>query len=92
MQRNRGQFTSSKSKAEDAISGVTSSEGSPNWGSVEGRPPSAAEYDLPHFCCYTLINIIVQVSLPYNGIKYDQLTTSVFFCFLFFFSFFLSKF
>ncbi|KAJ4763636.1 GATA transcription factor 28 [Rhynchospora pubera] len=43
MQRNRGQFTSSKSKAEDAVSGVTSSEGSPNWGSVEGRPPSAAE-------------------------------------------------
>ncbi|KAJ3698698.1 hypothetical protein LUZ61_002403 [Rhynchospora tenuis] len=43
MQRNRGQFTSSKSKAEEAASGVTSSEGSPNWGSVEGRPPSAAE-------------------------------------------------
>lgn len=43
MQRNRGQFTSSKSKGEDGISGVTSSEGSPNWGSVEGRPPSAAE-------------------------------------------------
>ncbi|KAF3325572.1 GATA transcription factor 28-like protein [Carex littledalei] len=44
MQRNRGQFTSSKSKGEDAVSGVTCSETSPNnWGSVEGRPPSAAE-------------------------------------------------
>ncbi|KAF2943064.1 gATA transcription factor 17 isoform X1 [Oryza sativa Japonica Group] len=43
MQRNRGQFTSSKSKAEEATSVITSSEGSPNWGAVEGRPPSAAE-------------------------------------------------
>uniref|UniRef100_A0A0E0JVI6 Tify domain-containing protein n=1 Tax=Oryza punctata TaxID=4537 RepID=A0A0E0JVI6_ORYPU len=43
MQRNRGQFTSSKSKAEEATSAITSSEGSPNWGAVEGRPPSAAE-------------------------------------------------
>ncbi|KAG8058106.1 hypothetical protein GUJ93_ZPchr0002g23477 [Zizania palustris] len=43
MQRNRGQFTSSKSKAEEATSTVTSPDGSPNWGAVEGRPPSAAE-------------------------------------------------
>ncbi|KAG8069755.1 hypothetical protein GUJ93_ZPchr0006g43234 [Zizania palustris] len=43
MQRNRGQFTSSKSKSEEATSTVTSSDGSPNWGAVEGRPPSAAE-------------------------------------------------
>uniref|UniRef100_A0A0D9VC86 CCT domain-containing protein n=1 Tax=Leersia perrieri TaxID=77586 RepID=A0A0D9VC86_9ORYZ len=43
MQRNRGQFTSSKSKADEATSSVTSPEGLPNWGAVEGRPPSAAE-------------------------------------------------
>uniref|UniRef100_J3L9K5 Tify domain-containing protein n=1 Tax=Oryza brachyantha TaxID=4533 RepID=J3L9K5_ORYBR len=50
MQRNRGQFTSSKSKADEATSTVTSSEGSPNWGAVEGRPPSAAEC---HHCGIT---------------------------------------
>ncbi|XP_072953111.1 GATA transcription factor 20-like [Typha angustifolia] len=43
MQRNRGQFTSSKSKPEDATSVVTSSDGSPQWGAVEGRPASASE-------------------------------------------------
>lgn len=44
MQRNRGQFTSSKPKGDEATSELTASDGSPNWGSVEGRPPSAAEY------------------------------------------------
>uniref|UniRef100_A0A0E0LF62 CCT domain-containing protein n=1 Tax=Oryza punctata TaxID=4537 RepID=A0A0E0LF62_ORYPU len=43
MQRNRGQFTSSKPKGDEATSELTASDGSPNWGSVEGRPPSAAE-------------------------------------------------
>uniref|UniRef100_A0A0D9WTQ4 Tify domain-containing protein n=1 Tax=Leersia perrieri TaxID=77586 RepID=A0A0D9WTQ4_9ORYZ len=43
MQRNRGQFTSSKTKGDEATSELTASDGSPNWGSVEGRPPSAAE-------------------------------------------------
>ncbi|WOL19761.1 GATA transcription factor 17-like [Canna indica] len=42
MQRNRGQFTSSKSKPEDANSGVTNSEGNQRWGAIEGRPPSSA--------------------------------------------------
>ncbi|CAL9041609.1 unnamed protein product [Musa banksii] len=42
MQRNRGQFTSSKSKPEDATSSVTNCEGIQRWGSIEGRPPSAA--------------------------------------------------
>lgn len=60
MQRNRGQFTSSKSKGEDAVSGVTCPETSPNnWGSVEGRPPSAAEYDYISLLFYLLIKIIV---------------------------------
>lgn len=64
MQRNRGQFTSSKSKGEDAVSGVTCSETSPNnWGSVEGRPPSAAEYDSISLLFYLLIKIILQVPL-----------------------------
>lgn len=43
MQRNRGQFTSSKPKGDEATSELTASDGSPNWGSVEGQPPSAAE-------------------------------------------------
>ncbi|KAL6603553.1 hypothetical protein ACP70R_043914 [Stipagrostis hirtigluma subsp. patula] len=43
MQRNRGQFTSSKPKPDEATSELTTADGSPNWGSVEGRPPSAAE-------------------------------------------------
>lgn len=43
MQRNRGQFTSSKPKPDEAISELATPDGSPNWGSVEGRPPSAAE-------------------------------------------------
>ncbi|XP_042442543.1 GATA transcription factor 17-like [Zingiber officinale] len=42
MQRNRGQFTSSKSKPEDANSDVTNCEGTQHWGSIEGRPPSSA--------------------------------------------------
>ncbi|KAG1364496.1 GATA transcription factor 20 [Cocos nucifera] len=42
MQRNRGQFTSSKSKPEDAAAGITSLDASQRWGSVEGRPESAA--------------------------------------------------
>lgn len=42
MQRNRGQFTSSKSKLEDANSDVTNCEGTQHWGSIEGRPPSSA--------------------------------------------------
>ncbi|KAL5200686.1 hypothetical protein ABZP36_021889 [Zizania latifolia] len=43
MQRNRGQFTSSKPKADESTSELTAPDGSPNWGSVEGQPPSAAE-------------------------------------------------
>ncbi|XP_072973316.1 GATA transcription factor 20-like [Typha angustifolia] len=43
MQRNRGQFTSSKSKPEDATSDVLSWDGTQKWGSVEGRPSSASE-------------------------------------------------
>ncbi|RCV22728.1 hypothetical protein SEVIR_4G256600v4 [Setaria viridis] len=44
MQRNRGQFTSSKPKPDEiAASEMVTADGSPNWGSVEGRPPSAAE-------------------------------------------------
>ncbi|XP_020091012.1 GATA transcription factor 17-like [Ananas comosus] len=42
MQRNRGQFTSSKSKPEDSTS-IASSDSSMRWGLVEGRPPSASE-------------------------------------------------
>uniref|UniRef100_A0A453SQ56 GATA transcription factor 28 n=1 Tax=Aegilops tauschii subsp. strangulata TaxID=200361 RepID=A0A453SQ56_AEGTS len=42
MQRNRGQFTSSKPKPDDGTSELATADGSPNWGSVEGRPPSAA--------------------------------------------------
>ncbi|XP_008811434.1 GATA transcription factor 20-like [Phoenix dactylifera] len=42
MQRNRGQFTSSKSKPEDATAGIASLDASQRWGSVEGRPESAA--------------------------------------------------
>ncbi|KAG8074756.1 hypothetical protein GUJ93_ZPchr0006g43856 [Zizania palustris] len=43
MQRNRGQFTSSKPKADESTSELTAPDGSPNWGSVEGRPPPATE-------------------------------------------------
>lgn len=44
MQRNRGQFTSSKPKPDEiAASEMASADGSPNWALVEGRPPSAAE-------------------------------------------------
>ncbi|OEL37448.1 GATA transcription factor 20 [Dichanthelium oligosanthes] len=44
MQRNRGQFTSSKPKPDEiAASEMMTADGSPNWGLVEGRPPSAAE-------------------------------------------------
>ncbi|XP_044958562.1 GATA transcription factor 20-like isoform X2 [Hordeum vulgare subsp. vulgare] len=42
MQRNRGQFTSSKPKPDEGTSELATADGSPNWGSVEGRPPSAA--------------------------------------------------
>lgn len=42
MQRNRGQFTSSKSKPEDAGAGITRLDASQRWGSVEGRPESSA--------------------------------------------------
>jgi hypothetical protein len=43
MQRNRGQFTSSKPKPDEAAAELTAADGSPNWGALEGRPPSAAE-------------------------------------------------
>uniref|UniRef100_A0A0D9XTD9 Tify domain-containing protein n=1 Tax=Leersia perrieri TaxID=77586 RepID=A0A0D9XTD9_9ORYZ len=43
MQRNRGQFTSSKPKGDEATSELTAADVSPKWGSLEGRPPSAAE-------------------------------------------------
>uniref|UniRef100_A0ACD5ZE33 Uncharacterized protein n=1 Tax=Avena sativa TaxID=4498 RepID=A0ACD5ZE33_AVESA len=42
MQRKRGQFTSSKPKP-DEISELATPDGSPNWASLEGRPPSSAE-------------------------------------------------
>ncbi|RWV81060.1 hypothetical protein BHE74_00027120 [Ensete ventricosum] len=44
MQRNRGQFTTSKSKPEVATLGATNCEGTQCWGSIDGRPPSAAVY------------------------------------------------
>ncbi|RZR73789.1 hypothetical protein BHM03_00028109 [Ensete ventricosum] len=44
MLRNRGQFTSSKSKPEDATLSITNCEGIQRWGSIEGRPPSSAVY------------------------------------------------
>lgn len=44
MQRNRGQFTSSKPKPDEiAASEMATADGSQNWALVEGRPPSAAE-------------------------------------------------
>ncbi|GJM97555.1 hypothetical protein PR202_ga14490 [Eleusine coracana subsp. coracana] len=43
MQRNRGQFTSSKPKPDEIAAELTTADGSPNWGALEGRPPSAAE-------------------------------------------------
>ncbi|KAF8658870.1 hypothetical protein HU200_059367 [Digitaria exilis] len=44
MQRNRGQFTSSKPKPDEiAASEMVTAGGSQNWASVEGRPPSSAE-------------------------------------------------
>jgi antibiotic biosynthesis monooxygenase (ABM) superfamily enzyme len=63
MQRNRGQFTSSKSKAEEATSVITSSEGSPNWGAVEGRPPSAAEYVFKLLYLLYLYMFILPISI-----------------------------
>ncbi|XP_062229705.1 GATA transcription factor 20-like isoform X2 [Phragmites australis] len=42
MQRNRGQFTSSKPKPDEAAPELSTADGSP-WGALEGRPPSAAE-------------------------------------------------
>ncbi|XP_047077050.1 GATA transcription factor 17-like isoform X2 [Lolium rigidum] len=42
MKRHKGQFTSSKAKAEEGTSGVTNSDGSTNWGAVEDRPQSAS--------------------------------------------------
>ncbi|KAM0866838.1 hypothetical protein ACQ4PT_042381 [Festuca glaucescens] len=43
MQRKRGQFTSSKPRPDEAMSESATADGSPNWASLEGRPPSAAE-------------------------------------------------
>ncbi|XP_008781789.1 GATA transcription factor 20-like isoform X2 [Phoenix dactylifera] len=42
MQRNKGQFISSKSKPEDSTSGVTSWDTTQQWGSQENRPPAAS--------------------------------------------------
>ncbi|THU54156.1 hypothetical protein C4D60_Mb10t22050 [Musa balbisiana] len=42
MQRNRGQFTSSKSKAEDSTGGATTSDANQNWGSPENKTPGAS--------------------------------------------------
>ncbi|KAJ3696251.1 hypothetical protein LUZ60_001628 [Juncus effusus] len=43
MNRNKGQFTRTN-KGEEENLGIASPEGgSPNWGSIEGRPPSASE-------------------------------------------------
>jgi hypothetical protein len=42
MKRHKGQFTSSKAKAEEGTSGVNNSDGSTNWGAVEDRPQSAS--------------------------------------------------
>ncbi|THU57587.1 hypothetical protein C4D60_Mb03t05090 [Musa balbisiana] len=47
MQRNRGQFTTSKSNPDVATLGATNCEGTQCWGTIEGRPPSAA---LCHHC------------------------------------------
>jgi len=43
MQRKRGQFTSSKPRPDEPTSELAAPDGSPNWASLEGRPPSAAE-------------------------------------------------
>ncbi|XP_020275476.1 GATA transcription factor 20-like isoform X2 [Asparagus officinalis] len=43
MQRNKGQFTSSKSKPEDATQSVTTWDGTQRWGTVDGRPQAASE-------------------------------------------------
>lgn len=42
MQRNRGQFTSSKSKTEDSTGGATTSDANQNWGSPENKIPAAS--------------------------------------------------
>ncbi|KAJ6809366.1 GATA transcription factor 20-like isoform X1 [Iris pallida] len=42
MQRNKGQFTSSKSKPEDAAVGVASWDATQRWGAVDDRPQAAA--------------------------------------------------
>uniref|UniRef100_A0ACD6A7T7 Uncharacterized protein n=1 Tax=Avena sativa TaxID=4498 RepID=A0ACD6A7T7_AVESA len=42
MQRKRGQFTSSKPRP-DETSELATPDGTPNWASLEGRPPSSAE-------------------------------------------------
>ncbi|KAJ6799742.1 GATA transcription factor 20-like isoform X1 [Iris pallida] len=42
MQRNKGQFTSSKSKPEDATLGVATWDTSQRWGEVDGRPLAAS--------------------------------------------------
>ncbi|WOL18302.1 GATA transcription factor 20 [Canna indica] len=42
MQRNRGQFTSSKSKTEDCAGGATTSDANQNWGSPENKTPAAS--------------------------------------------------
>ncbi|PKA52882.1 GATA transcription factor 24 [Apostasia shenzhenica] len=43
MQRSRGQFISSKSKPDDATSGITTWDSNQHWGSVEKQATSAAE-------------------------------------------------
>lgn len=43
MQRNKGQFTSSKSKPEDATQNVATWDATQQWGAVDGRPQAASE-------------------------------------------------
>lgn len=42
MQRNKGQFTSSKSKPEDATQSVPTWDATQQLGAVDGRPQAAA--------------------------------------------------
>ncbi|WOL05518.1 GATA transcription factor 20 [Canna indica] len=43
MQRNRGQFTSSKLKTDDSTGAVTTSDANQNWGSPDNKTPGASE-------------------------------------------------
>ena len=43
MQRNKGQFTSSKSKPEDAMQNVTAWDATQRGGAVDGRAQAASE-------------------------------------------------